>query len=80
MDQNEIIIYQNGELEIEVQIDSEQNTVWLSQQQMADLFSVDRTRIVRHISNIYKDGELDRISTCAEKAQVQVEETRTAGR
>ena len=80
MDKNEIVIYKDGELEIEVQINPEQNTVWLSQQQMAELFSVDRTRIVRHISNIYKDGELDRDSTCAENAQVQMEGTRKVER
>lgn len=73
MNKNEIVIYKDGKLEIEVKINPEQNTVWLSQQQMAELFSVDRTRVVRHISNIYKDGELDRVSTCAESAQVQIE-------
>lgn len=80
MDRNEIVIYKDGELEIEVQINPDQNTVWLTQQQMAELFSVDRTRVVRHISNIYKDGELDRASTCAENAQVQIEGTRKVER
>lgn len=70
MDRNEIIIYKDGELEIEVQINPEQNTVWLTQQQMAELFSVDRTRIGRHISNIYKEEELDKESTCAENAHM----------
>lgn len=70
MKENEIVIYRDGELEIEVQINPEQNTVWLSQQQMAELFSVDRSRIVRHISNIYKEGELDKESTCAENAHM----------
>ena len=70
MDRNEIVIYKDGELEIEVQINPEQNTVWLSQQQMAELFSVDRTRIGRHISNIYKEEELDKESTCAENAHM----------
>lgn len=40
---------------------------------MADLFDIDRTRIVRHINNIYQDKELDTNSTCAETAQVQIE-------
>ena len=39
---------------------------------MALLFDVDRTRIIRHISNIYNDNELDSVSTCAENAQVQI--------
>ena len=47
---------------------------------MALLFDVDRTRIVRHISNIYSDGELDLFSTCAENAQVQVEGARKVKR
>ncbi|MDO4501193.1 MAG: hypothetical protein Q4B60_07975 [Erysipelotrichaceae bacterium] len=66
--ENETVIYKIGEFGLEVKIDSEHNTVWLSQQQMAELFSVDRTRIVRHVSNIYKEGELDQDSTCAENA------------
>ena len=44
------------------------------------LFNVDRARIVRHISNIYRDGELDLLSTCAENAQVQFEGTRQVKR
>ena len=47
---------------------------------MALLFDVDRTRILRHISNIYSDGELDLFSTCAENAQVQVEGARKVKR
>ena len=47
--------------------------VWLSQDQMATLFDVDRSRITRHIRNIYNDKELDETSTCAENAQVQFE-------
>lgn len=47
---------------------------------MAELFGVDRTRITRHLSSIYKDGELDKSATCAESAQVQKEGTRTVVR
>ena len=43
---------------------------------MAILFGVDRTRIVRHIANIYRDGELDELSTSAENAQVRLEGNR----
>ena len=46
----------------------ENDTVWLTQAQMAELFQTDRTSIVRHISNIYKVEELDRESTCAKIA------------
>ncbi len=44
------------------------------------LFDVDRTRIVRHISNVYNDGELDLDSTCAENAQVQLKVSRQVKR
>ncbi len=49
---NDIIIFKNGELELEVSVSKDREDVWLSQEQMAKLFSVDRTRISRHINNI----------------------------
>ena len=58
----------------------ENETVWLTQAQMAELFQTDRTSIVRHINNIYKVEELDRKSTCAKIAQVQIEGIRTVKR
>lgn len=60
----------DNSFEIDVRADINNETVWLSQEEMALLFDVDRTRIVRHINNIYKDKELDVASTCAENAQV----------
>ena len=55
---NNIIIYrsEDGETRIEVKFTGE--TVWLSQQQMADLYQTTRPNIVQHIRNIYADGEL----------------------
>lgn len=67
---NDVVIFNNGELELEVSVSENRENVWLSQQQMSELFHVDRTRISRHISNIYKDGELDKTSTCAETAHM----------
>lgn len=67
---NDIVIFKNGELELEVTVSEDRENVWLSQRQMAELFNVDRTRITRHINNIYKDGELDEKSTCAENAHM----------
>ena len=55
----------------------ENDTVWLTQNQMAELFGVDRTSIVRHIRNIYKSEELDQNSTCAKNAQVRTEGNRS---
>lgn len=50
-------------------------TVWLTQAQMADLFVTDRTSILRYIRNIYQSEELDEPSTCAKIAQVRIEGT-----
>ena len=80
MEENKIIIYQteDGQTQIDVRLENE--TVWLTQAQMAELFETDRTSIVRHINNIYKVEELDRESTCAKNAQVQIEGKRTVKR
>ena len=65
-----IIIYQSedGQTHIEVQMD--EDTVWLSQQQMADLYQTSRTNVVEHIKHIYEDGELVEESTCRKIRQV----------
>ena len=49
----------DGDFELEVSADFNSETFWLTQNDMATLFDVDRTRITRHISNIIKEGELD---------------------
>jgi hypothetical protein len=62
---NEIVIYQGDELtKVEVQIDDE--TVWLSQEQMANLFGRNRVAITQHIGNIFKEGELQKDVVCKE--------------
>ena len=68
---NEIIIYQSEDGQTQVDVRMENETVWLTQAQMAELFQTDRTSIVRHINNIYKVEELERESTSAKIAQVQ---------
>ena len=70
-EKNEIIVYQpeGGEFHIEVRVD--QDTVWLTQAQMAELFNTDRTSINRHIRNIFQTQELYENSTCAKIAQVR---------
>ena len=73
MEENKIIIYQTEDGKTQIDVRLENDTVWLTQAQMAELFQTDRTSIVRHIQNIYKIGELDRESTCAKIAQVQTE-------
>ena len=77
---NQIIIYQTEDGQTQVDVRMENETVWLTQAQMAELFETDRTSIVRHINNIYKVGELDRKSTCAKIAHVQLEGKRTVKR
>lgn len=77
---NKFIIYQTEDGQTQIDVRLESDTVWLTQAQMAELFETDRTSIVRHINNIYKVEELDRESTCAKIAQVQVEGMRNVKR
>lgn len=60
--EEQIVIYQteDGKTAIDVRIENE--TVWLSQAQMANLFQKDQSVIARHISNVFKEGELDKNS------------------
>ena len=75
----EIILYQPDEnVQLEVRLENE--SVWLTQQQMAELFQTNRTSILRHIGNIYKTLELDEASTCAKIAQVRNEGGRSITR
>ena len=60
---NEIILFENQGVKLEVNMKDE--TVWLSQTQMAKLFEKDRKTITRHIQNIYKDGELEQKTVCS---------------
>lgn len=76
----EILIYQteDGRATIDVKLDN--NTIWLNQYQMADLFDTDRSSLTKHIKNIYSSGELYREATCAKIAQVQKEGNRRVKR
>ena len=77
---NEIIIYQTEDGQTQIDVRMENETVWLTQAQMAELFNTDRTSIVRHINNIYKTEELEREATCAKIAQIQIEGNRSVTR
>lgn len=59
----EVIVFENDEVKLNVNVQEE--TVWLSQSQMAELFKKDRRTITRHIQNIYKDNELEESSVCS---------------
>ena len=65
-------------MRVDVRLDRE--TVWLTQQQMAELFGRDRSVVARHIRNLFREGELDPRATCANFAQVQSEGGRTVSR
>lgn len=60
---NEIILFENQGVKLEVNVKDE--TVWLTQKQMAELFGKDRRTITRHIQNIYKDEELSENEVCS---------------
>lgn len=70
-DTKNIVIYQteDGITKIEVRLEDE--NVWLTQQQMADLYQTTRPNIVQHIRNIYEEGELEPVATCKNFLQVR---------
>ena len=71
-DKGEIVLYQPDDT-IRLEVRMGEDTVWLTQQQMAELFNKDRTDIGRHIRNIYKEEELERDITCAKFAHMGTE-------
>ncbi len=77
---SEIIIYrtEDGKTKIDVRLENE--TVWLTQKQMADLFQKDRSTITEHINNIYEEGELAKNSTSGNFPQVRFEGNRKVKR
>ncbi len=80
MSKGEIILYQNldGKIKIEVHLDEE--TVWLTQEQMTFLFGKGRSTITEHISNVYTEGELTKSATCRKFRQVRLEGNREVDR
>lgn len=67
-DNNQIEIYKAAEGEIVFRVDPEEDTIWATQEQLAKVFNVDRSRITHHLRNIFKDGELNEDSVCAVSA------------
>ena len=70
-----ILFYNDEEGNTKVEVLLENEDVWLNTEALAALFNIDRSGIVRHINNIYKDDELSEKATCAKIAQVQMEGT-----
>ena len=77
---NQIEIYKTTEGKTQINVTFEGETVWLNQNQLAQLFEGSRTNIVEHIQNIYIEGELDEVSTCRKFRQVQLEGKREVKR
>ena len=77
---SEIVIFKTSDDKISVDVRFEGETVWLSQQQMAELYQTSRTNVVEHIKNIYEEEELDAGSTCRNFRQVQKEGNRNVSR
>lgn len=76
----DMILYQrdDGTPALEVRLDA--GTIWLSQQQLADLFKTSRTNIVEHIQHVYDEGELGEAATCRKFRQVRAEGSRRVTR
>jgi len=80
MEAGEIIIYQPDDKSTRIEVRIDQETVWLTQAQMAELLQTTPQNITLHIKNIYKENELEMISTCKDFLQVQIENKREVKR
>lgn len=77
---NNIVIYQSEDGKVHLDVMYNEKTMWLSQQQMFDLYQTSRTNIVEHIKHIYDDGELTEAATCRKFRQVRLEGSRSVER
>jgi len=80
MNTGEIIIYQNTEGSIKIDVRLEEETVWLTQEQMATLFGKGRSTVAEHIANAFEEGELEQKATCRKFRQVRMEGKREVER
>ena len=77
---NQIRLYTSADGKISLQVSLDNETVWLTQAQMASLFGVKVQNITMHLKNVYAEQELDENSTCKDFLQVQTEGERTVSR
>jgi hypothetical protein len=77
---SEIIIYQKQDGNIKIDVRLEEETVWLTQDQMATLFGKGRSTVAEHIANVFEEGELEQIRTCRKFRQVRLEGSREVER
>ncbi|MCR5142654.1 MAG: virulence protein RhuM/Fic/DOC family protein [Ruminococcus sp.] len=80
MNKNEIIFYETSDREVKLNVTTDRETVWLSLEQLTDLFGRDKSTISRHIKNVFTEGELEREATVAKFATVQTEGDREVTR
>ena len=80
LNQGDIVIYQTDDGDTKIDVRFVDETVWLTQQQMAELYQTSRTNVVEHIQHIYEEGELDELSTCRIFRQVRMEGNRQVSR
>lgn len=78
--ENQVAIFKNESGDIEVSVKLSDETVWLSLNQLTEVFGRDKSVISRHLSNIFKEGELEQESTVAKFATVQMEGVKTVTR
>lgn len=64
MEENKVIIYTSSDGQTQIDVRLEDETLWLTQQQIAELFQTSRTNVVEHIKHIYEEKELEENSTC----------------
>lgn len=80
MEENKMIIYTSTDGQTKIDVRLEDETLWLTQQQIAELFQTSRTNVVEHIKHIYEEKELEENSTCRNFRQVRTEGTRQVER
>ena len=77
---DKIVIYKTSDGQTQLDVRLENETIWLTQQQMATLFDTSRTNVVEHIKHIYEEGELEAEATCRNFRQVREEGSRMVTR
>jgi hypothetical protein len=80
MNTGEILIYQNTEGNLKIDVRLEDETVWITQEQMATLFGKGRSTVAEHIANAFEEGELEQKATCRKFRQVRMEGKREVER
>jgi hypothetical protein len=78
--EGEILIYEKADSSVQIEVRSDGDTVWLTENQVAELFDTTRQNINLHVQNVIQDGELTRTATCKESLQVRKEGSRRVER